>query len=379
MKRIILLIETSREFGRQLLRGIARYSRVQNGWSFYLEPRGLKSAVPKLAKWKADGIIMRNSIISKQLIDMNLPTIVALHDPRRFNNLPSVVTENYSITKLASEHLLNRGIKNYAFCGFDGLVWSNERKKYFTGFIKEAGFEPHIYEKPAKREYNLWDKEQLYMKNWLKKLPKPIGIFACNDERGQHVLEACKAANLRVPEDVAVIGVDNDEMICSFCDPPLTSVALNTEYAGYAAAELLDRIMHGEKMKGQEIPVMGTYVALRQSTDCLFVSEPNVAAAVRYIRQYAKKKISVKDVVKQTSISRRALELKFRETIHRSILQEIRRARIELICQLLLETNLSISEIISLFEFTDVEHISRYFRKEKGIGLREFRKLYRIY
>ena len=251
MKRVVILIETSREFGRQLLRGIARYAKLKNSWSFYLEPRGLKSDVPKLAKWKAHGIIMRNSIISKELVNMKLPTIIVLHDPNRYRGLPAVITENRSIAKLAAEHLLNRGLKNYAFCGLDEFIWSNERKQEFVDILKEAGFKTYIYDKPATKEFGTWEKEQMFMKSWLKKLPKPIGIFACNDDRGQHVLEACKAANLKVPDDVAVIGVDNDEIICSFCDPPLTSVALNLEYAGFASAELLDMLMNGEKMNSQ--------------------------------------------------------------------------------------------------------------------------------
>ena len=377
MKRVVILIETSREFGRQLLRGIARYAKLKNSWSFYLEPRGLKSDVPKLAKWKAHGIIMRNSIISKELVNMKLPTIIVLHDPNRYRGLPAVITENRSIAKLAAEHLLNRGLKNYAFCGLDEFIWSNERKQEFVDILKEAGFKTYIYDKPATKEFGTWEKEQMFMKSWLKKLPKPIGIFACNDDRGQHVLEACKAANLKVPDDVAVIGVDNDEIICSFCDPPLTSVALNLEYAGFASAELLDMLMNGEKMNSQEIRVSATHVVRRQSTDCLFVEDSNVANAIHFIRQNSKIKICVSDVVKQTSLSRRALESRFQKKLHRSILQEIRRARIEQMSQLLIETDLSISEIISLFNFTDVEHVSRYFRKEKGMGLREFRKLHR--
>lgn len=150
MNRIIILIETSREFGRQLLKGIARYSKLQTPWSFYHEPRGMKSAVPKLTKWKADGIIMRNSIISKKLIDLKLPTILVLHETKRVNHLPAVVTENHSIAKLAAEHLVNRTLKNFAFCGFENFIWSKEREKYFTSEIQNSGFKITVYKRPKR-------------------------------------------------------------------------------------------------------------------------------------------------------------------------------------------------------------------------------------
>lgn len=375
IKKIILLLETSREFGRELLNGIARYSKLHGPWSFYLEPRGLKSSIPRIKNWNADGIIMRNSVISSDLINLKLPTILCLHETRRLKHLPVVTTESRVIAKLACEHLLNRGMKNFAFCGFDSLEWSNERRNYFSEIIKEAGFEVQIYKCSSKSVS--WDKEQLLLKKWLSNLPKPVGILACNDDRGQQVLEACKLARLSVPEDVAVIGVDNDPIICGFCDPPLTSIALNTEHGGYAVAELLDKLMNGEPMNGQEIRVTATHVVRRQSTDIIFVEDSEVSNAIKFIRQNSKNKIRVDDVVTQTCLSRRSLESRFRKQIHRSIQEEIRRVRTDLITQMLIETNLTISEITAMFNFTDVEHISRYFKKEKGLGLREFRKLCR--
>ncbi len=375
LKKIILLIETSREFGRELLNGIARYSKLHGPWSFYLEPRGLKSSIPRLKNWNADGIIMRDSVISADLINLKLPTVLCLHESRRLKHLPVLVTDSKVIARLASEHLINRGMKNFAFCGFDSLEWSNERKEYFTSYISEAGFKTHIYKQGSKSIS--WEREQELLKKWLAKLPKPVGILACNDDRGQQILEACKLARISVPGEVAVIGVDNDPIICGFCDPPLTSIALNAEYGGYAIAEMLDRIMSGEQMKGQEIKVTATHVVRRQSTDIIFVEDEAVAQAVQFIRQNAKNKIRVDDVVAHTCLSRRSLESRFRKIVHRSIQEEIRRIRTDLISQILVETNLSISEITSMFNFTDVEHISRYFKMEKGMGLREFRKLCR--
>jgi len=375
--KVILLLETSRAFGRGLLYGIARYSKLHGPWSFYREPRSLQSAIPHLAKWNANGIIMRNSVISRQLMDLRLPTIMVLHETSRFGDLPVVTTDCRSIVQLAAEHLLNKGLRHFAYCGIDEFHWSENRKHFFRDIMNDAGFAIHVYERPRSRRIRSWEDEQSSIEEWLATLPKPIGIMTCNDDRGQHVLEACKIRGFRIPEDVACIGVDNDALLCDLSDPPLTSVALNYESAGYYMAELLDRLMKGEPMQGQEIYVRATHVVVRQSTDILAIDDANVAAAIRFIRQNARKKIFVDDVVFQTSLSRRSLEGHFREVVHRSIQEEIRRVRTEQISKMLIETNMPISEITSVFNFTDVEHISRYFRREKGVGPREYRKINR--
>jgi LacI family transcriptional regulator len=376
MKRIILLVETSREFGRRLIIGIARYSRLKGPWSFYKEPIDLKSSIPHLTSWKPDGIIMRDSLITKELLKMNIPTILAVHNSSYPKNLPIIKTDSLSIAKMASEHLVEKGFKYFAFCGFDSYDWSNERKSFFCRFNKEAGFDTHLYSSSNTSGMHDWDKEQRHVSTWVKALPKPVGILACNDDRGQHILEVCKLNRLKVPEDVAVVGVDNDPMICEIGDPPLTSIALNVESAGYDAAKLLDQLINGKKMAGQQIMVTPSHIVQRQSSDILAVNDAEVALAIHYIRNNAKNKILVNDVVKTTSVSRRTLENLFRKTIHRSIYDEIRKVRVEWISKLLIETDLSISQITALFNFTDVEHISRYFKKEKGIGLREFRQLH---
>jgi len=174
-----------------------------------------------------------------------------------------------------------------------------------------------------------------------------------------------------------VIGVDNDPMICDIEDPPLTSIALNVESAGFEAAKLLDQLISKKKMVGKQILVNPSHIVQRQSSDILAADDAEVALAVQYIKNNAKNKILVKDLVEATNVSRRTLEKRFKRTIHRTIYNEIQQVRIELISKVLIETDLPISQITSFFNFTDVEHICRFFKKERGIGLREFRKLHR--
>ena len=378
MKKVLLYIETSREFGRELLFGITKYTRLHEPWSFFLEASGLKSSMPRFSNIDADGIILRSGKLNKKIIDMNLPTIIALHYPERPAHLPVILTDGQSIAELAANHLVNLGLKNFAYCGFDILSWSIDRKMHFSNYINNQNLNLFVYSQPGKGKQCPWYKERGHLRKWIQSLPKPVGIMACNDDRGQHILETCKSLNIKIPEEVAVIGVDNDEVLCELSDPPLTSVAMSTETAGYKAAELLNSLMNGEPMNGQELWIYGTHVVQRLSTDLIYVDDDNVSAAVQFIRQNAKKDIQVKDVVGQTCLSRRSLEEHFKKKIHRTIHEEIKRVRIDLMAKLLVETNLSISEIAEMFEFTGIEHISRYFKSEKGIGLKEYRARFKM-
>ena len=379
MKRIVLLLETSREFGRQLIIGIARYARLNGPWTFYKEPIDLKSSIPHLTSWKPDGIIMRYTLVTKELLKLKIPTILAIHDSSYPKDLPVIKTDSESIAKIASKHFIEKGFKNIAFCGFENYDWSEGRKSYFEQYNREAGIKTNVFIPPKNIQNNNWENEQRHVRKWIESLPKPIGIFACNDDRGQSILEICKLLNLKVPEDVAVIGVDNDPMICEIADPPLTSIALNVESAGFEAARLIDKLMRKKKITRKQILVAPSHIVQRQSTDILAVDDPEVALAINYIKDNAKNKILVKDVVRTTSLSRRTLEKRFKKVIHRTIYNEIQQVRVEWISKMLIETSLPISQITSLFDFTDSEHISRYFKKEKGISLREFRKIHKPY
>ena len=200
MKRVVLLIETSRSFGRQLIMGIAHFSKLHGPWSFYKEPTDLKSSIPQLTSWKPDGIIMRDSFMTKELLKLNIPTIVAIHNSTYPKDLPTIKTDSEAIAKIASDHLIEKGFRNFAFCGFDNYEWSKERGQYFSFFIREAGYKTHIYVQQKKNKNHDWENEQRHVSKWIKSLPKPICIFACNDDRGQHILEVCKLINLKVPE-----------------------------------------------------------------------------------------------------------------------------------------------------------------------------------
>jgi LacI family transcriptional regulator len=382
--KVILLIEDSRTYGRQLLRGVARYAHLYGPWTFYRQapfyimPGLRKNSFDKLKVWGADGMILRDHVENcAELLAMNRPAVVCISAKGQIPGLPYVLTDNVAIGRMAAEHLLNRGFKNFGYCGFDDLRWSQQRSESFRKRVKESGFETSFYSQPRAASNRSWEGEQVLIVDWLKSLPKPVGVLACNDDRAQNVTEACKTAGLHVPAEVAVIGVDNDDLICGLSEPPISSIALNVEKAGYRAAELLDRLMAGkEKMAGQTIIVEPLDVVTRQSTDVLAIEDPEVAAAVHFIHQNCREPLQVDNVVDATTMSRRALERRFRKIVGRSIHDEIRRVRIAQVTRMLLETNLSVSQIASALNFPGHEHIGRYFRREKGVSPLAYRNHY---
>jgi LacI family transcriptional regulator len=381
IRKVILLITPSRKFTRGLLRGIAKYARIQGVWAFYRpldyrEPKGKERLLPLMKTWDPDGILMREPHKIEEIIAMGVPTISCPYTRAKIPGIANIMTDHVSVGKMGAEHLLKLGFQQFAFCGFNDWWWSRKRGESFSKTVSEVGFTTCFYNQPRAKSKRTWDKELPIIADWLLTLPKPIGLMACNDDRGEWVIEACKIAGLSVPDDIAIIGVDNDQLICDLCSPPLSSIVLNVEKAGYEAAALLDKMMSGEKIHNSEIPIQPTHVAVRQSTDTLAINDSDVVAAIRFIRRHSKDVIQVNDVVNIVPLSRRVLEKRFRRILGHSILGEIRRVRVEQIIQMLAETEMSISEIAQILGFPDVAHISRYFSKEKGMSPSAYRKQY---
>jgi LacI family transcriptional regulator len=346
---------------------------------FYMESTGIVKEVP-LANLKAlgaNGIIMRDTRNLEEILSVGLPTIIATAIKGRIPGLPCILTDDAAIGKMAAEHLLHRGFRQFAYCGFGNMPpWCQRRRDSFSKRVSEVGYKASIYRPPKSPDEYSWEKEQDYIGQWLKKLPKPVGLMACNDDRGRHVTEACKITGLHIPEEIAIIGADNDELVCEMSNPPLSSIALNAQKGGYKAAELLDKMMSENSITDKEIVIQPTHIVTRRSSDILAIEDQEVAAAVRFIREHARNPIQVSDVVSAAALSRRGLEKRFRKILGRSMHDEIRRCRIEQIAQMLVQTNLTISQIATTLGYSGIEKISRYFRREKGVGPLAYRKQY---
>ncbi|MCD6393142.1 MAG: substrate-binding domain-containing protein [Planctomycetes bacterium] len=376
-RKVILLLATSRAHARGLLYGIAKYSRLHGPWIFDMAPPFYREpgTVSRLKKWGADGVIAPDARENKEIIAMGLPTIVYRMAKDRIPHLPAIIADDETVGIMSAEHLLDRGFRRFAYCGVEPRPWSQARSESFSARILDAGFQTDLFSRKDKlKSRDSFNRQQNLLSDWLKSLPKPVGLMAGNDACGRYVMQACRRAGLNVPDEVAVIGVDNDSLICDLTEPPLSSIAMNTEKAGYEVAQLLDGLMAGEKMTGQNIVVQPTHIATRQSTEILAIDDREVAEAIRFIRQNARQAIAVGDVVNHAAMSRRSLEIRFHRAVGRSIHNEIKRFRAQQIVRMLAETDLSISEIALELGHHSSKHLARYFRAQLAMSPLEYRR-----
>lgn len=377
---VMLLIDTSRVFGRELFCGVTKYSHLHGPWVLHNTlPFFGKSAsnLPRLDTLDLDGLIVMtpNKKITELALKTGLPIVVKGIDGP-VPGVPNFISDNVGAGEKAAQHLLSLGLRNLAYCGYHGVSWSKEREEGFVQTVVDHGCEPHIYQQPTSSRKREWRNELQVLVDWLKSLPRPVGIMAANDDRGQEVIEACRTAGIRVPSEAAVIGVDNDEIICEQANPPLSSIVRNYEKAGHEAAELLHRWIAGEDVNGKNAVIRATRVVSRQSTDVLAVADPEVAEAIRYIRQAAGRPLTVQDVLETVAISRRRLDQKFCRVVGHPVHREITLARIDRVARLLLETNRSVTKIAYDLGFHGPDHVGRYFRRHKGISPTDYRRHY---
>ena len=354
---IALLIETSNSYARGLLRGITSYVREHGPWSVYLAEHGRGDAAPPWLKdWDGDGIIARveNDVIADAVRDIDIP-VVDVSAARLIPKLPWVETDDITIADVAANHLLERGFSHFAFCGDSRYNWSNWRQEHFQKRIKKAKHTCHLF--PPLEDGEDWSITQQKLERWLKALPKPVGIMACYDIRGQQLLDACRRLNIAVPEQVAVVGVDNDEVLCELSDPPMTSIIPDTQRTGYEAASLLHRLIQGMRVSSDPVLIKPLGICKRLSTDIAAIDDPLIAKAVQTIRQEACLGLNVQLLVKDLPISRRVFESRFRKLLGRTPHEEIARIRIDRAKELLRETDLPLSVIAERAGFNHVEYL----------------------
>jgi LacI family transcriptional regulator len=372
--RIALDVETSLAYGRRILEGVSRYLRANRPWSIYLEQHELGSdLVGLLKRWSGDGIITRQATPGAvKLLTRRRLAAVDLSDIYPPLGIMRINSADGGIGRMAAEHLLERKFQSFACCGFTSEHWSRRRRDGFVAEVAHAGFPCSVYESPHEG-LKVWKQDQTKLVEWLRSLDKPVGVFATNDLRGQQVLDACGRDNIAVPEQAAVIGVDNDEMLCNLCNPPLSSVIPDPERVGHEAAFWLDRMIQGETPGTMEIEIPPRGIAVRQSTDVFAVSDPVLANALRYIRERACEGMSVQELLDHLCVSRSWLERNFRKLLSRSPQAAIRLVQIKRCKELLQTTPLSLEKIAALAGFEHPEYMSVVFKRETGETPGQFR------
>jgi len=375
---VLLVFLTRFEECAGILKGIAQYQRSHRPWTAFLDDEARSEVDPEwLRSKKWHGVISRHTTAAfvELCAELALP-LIDLNDCAPFPGVPKFRPDNVAIGHLGAEHLLERGFRHFGFSGFVDLSWSGERRDGFVEALGLAGHGCDVLDVQYPGDLTpFWDAKQITaLSGWLKRLPKPAAVMACNDLRALQVVSAAKAAGLLVPEEVAVLGANNDTIRCDLADPPLSSVATNAFQSGYQAAERLAQLMAGENPPTLDHRIEAVGVVTRQSTDILAMGDKNVAAAVSYIREHACHGISVENILQQSFTSRSQLEKKFRRYIGRSPQAEIRRVQVEKIRQLLFETSFPLKKIAELAGFEHVEYMCVVFKRLTGESPGSYRK-----
>ena len=379
--RIIVLLDPSRGYERGLLQGIWQYANQKGPWLFlrkapyYQQFCGLRERdLKRIEELGADGVIMPLRPQWKHIAALGLPTIIA-PGISAVPGMVNVANADAAIGAMAASHLREMGLRHFAYTGFSRLPWSVARMEGFRKRLRESGFSAAYHWVPFQATRRAAARGELALGRWLRELPKPVGLMVCNDEFALSISELCRVQQLSVPDQVAIIGVDNDEVICELSSPPLSSIAISTQHAGYEAAQQLDRLMR-RRSAGRVVIARPSHVVRRQSTDLTAVDDPEVAKALHFIRENAHRIIQVGDVAKAASLSRRSLAGRLTRSLGCSISDQINRRRVEHIAHLLVTTNRSVAQIAEDIGYFSDKHIARYFRRQTGMTPRAYRTMH---
>lgn len=378
-RKILIILPWFLGLSREICRGIYSYNRTGTGWEFILQPYSA-TELYNTRDWKYDGIIGGFNV--KSLHDAAIATghpVIDVSGGIEWPDMPQVCEDNRAIGRLAAQHLMKYGLKEFAFFGADypGAEGSKYRGEGFVATLKALGLPVAVFSEThheISREDN-WQPD--IIAKWIKTLPSPVGLFVSDDTRALVVGEACRRANRRIPEDIAILSVEDDEVKCEGAAPPLSSIRIPFNLIGFEAARMLDLLMRGKKLPAHSIRLPPESVIERQSTDIMAVDDPHVAAAVRYIRDHISEQISNEQLALAVGLSQRVLEKRFHGMFSRSPQKEIRHVRIERACYLLRDTNLDVEAIAERCGFATGNYMGEVFRKAIRISPANYRRQYR--
>lgn len=368
---IAILVETSTSWGAQIVRGIADYSHRIGPWRFYLEPRGRYEQLCLPTGWQGDGVIARVTTqpLADDICATGLPAVNVSWYEYGYPQIARCTADEHQCGIIAAQHFLDRGLQHFAYCGPSRrrTGYTDRFGKSFVDALAEAGFRCGVYHPLARRgRADDWQRRLAHLSQWLAGLPKPCGVLTFDDVRGRQVTEACHYAGIHVPDEVAVLGGESDDLMSAVSNPPLSSIDHAARRVGHEAAALLDRMMRGESIGPQPklIPPIG--IISRPSTDILTIDDEFLAEAIRFIRDHAHEGIQVAEVLVHVPLSRRVLEQRFADVLGRSPAAEIRRVRLERAKRMLVDTDLSMPQVAASCGFNQAEVFTRTFGREIG-------------
>ncbi len=378
--RLILMTDFTEAFPYNLLKGILEYSKSHTPWVVCRMPPaykryGLKGVLKWAKEWQADAIIGQfDNGDPVELFREHGIVALAQDYKSRFDTIPNI-TSDYRLTgRMAAEFFLQRGFRHFAFCGYKNAVWSQERCEGFFSRIEEQGLAANFFEYRKQPLENQWMHGSASLLEWLKSLPRSTALLACDDNQGNRITEVCKVNDIKVPDEIAIMGIDNDEIICNLSDPPLSSIALNIAGGGFEAARLIEQLMKDPAGTYEDVVIQPVNIINRSSTASYATNDPHILTALHYIHGHLDAKITVDDIVRQVPLSRRLLEIRFRQATNQSIAKYIFNQRMERFSHLLLSTNEPITTVAAEVGLTNYSNVARQFNKlNRGTPL-EYRK-----
>ena len=379
--RLLFITDFTEQFAYRFLRGVLNYAKSTEQWVVckmppsYKRQLGMEGVVAWAKEWHADVVIGQfDPDDDVTLFRKNGIVALAQDYIAKFDTIPNI-TGDYALTgAMAAEYFLSKGFSNFGYFGYNGVCWSDERCESFRSRIEKSVGGGSFYMYDRQNIDNMWYYDQSILTDWLLSLPKPIAIMACDDNQGNILLQACELCGLHVPFDVALLGVDNDEILCNMSNPSMSTVNVDIEGGGADAAAMIDLMVKDPSYKGKDIVLKPLVVVERLSSSLFATNDKEILAALSFIHANIDAKIQVTDVLKNVPLSRRLLEQRFKKMTGTTIYNYISLRRIERFAQLLISSNDSVSDIAARMDEPDTKSISRRFKEIKGCTPSEFRK-----
>lgn len=379
--RLLFITDFTEQFAYRFLRGVLNYAKSTEQWVVckmppsYKRQLGMEGVVAWAKEWHADVVIGQfDPDDDVTLFRKNGIVALAQDYIAKFDTIPNI-TGDYALTgAMAAEYFLSKGFSNFGYFGYNGVCWSDERCESFRSRIEKSVGGGSFYMYDRQNIDNMWYYDQSILTDWLLSLPKPIAIMACDDNQGNILLQACELCGLHVPFDVAILGVDNDEILCNMSNPSMSTVNVDIEGGGADAAAMIDLMVKDPTYKGEDIVLKPLVVVERLSSSLFATNDKEILAALRFIHANIDAKIQVTDVLKNVPLSRRLLEQRFKKMTGTTIYNYISFLRIDRFAQLLISSNDSVSDIAARMDEPDTKSISRRFKEIKGCTPSEFRK-----
>ncbi len=371
---VALLVETSLGSGREILRGICDYAHQIDRWQLFHAARGLHDGVPEwMEGWRGDGIIARvqDRQTADALLGFGRPVVDVLGVAEDCG-IPLVHVDDHAIAAEVAEHFAGRDFKNFGFYGIAGENWSERRREGFRDCCHApASF--HVFE-TGRGEGDGSAGSRGELRKWLRSLPKPIALMVCSDQRGLAVVEACREEGIAVPERLAIVSVDNDELLCSISSPQLSSVRAGHRRVGFEAARILDSLMSGADAPVEVVQVPPTGVVARRSSDVVAITDAAVANGLHHIHENLAAALTNESVARSAGVSRTAFQRRFRDATGSTVREYLIAQRLRRAQRLIEETDMSLAAIAERSGFRHQEYMGSVFKERLGVTPGSLRK-----